>query len=251
MIYRQWTGLAVSGQNTAGITEICNNKVRGRYKATNCSTSAHCLLIRERANLNNASFVNFIIKCYYCVTERFIKSFCRSTLNYTNLQNRTERDCPFILRFIESTKFSLLHIKRNKQEYIYEEVAAPPCPSNTPKKPQSGNHSSSGSQICWSYSSALRVDPTSIEILHPCIETTTPLFPLKVNEVTSLSTTGWLRMFPISRNSVLSIILEKWKSCILPREINFSFNKQNISHFSYSSFINTRTVSSLPIRLYV
>lgn len=165
----------------------------------------------------NIRFVDFIVECNYRVTERIIESFCRSTLNNTESRRRTERDCPFIFCFIESTKFSLLHIKRNTQIYIYEEVAAPPCPSKTPKKPQSGNHSSSGSQICWSYFWVLRTTITSIEILHPCIETTTPLFPLKVNEVTSLSTTGWLRMFPISRKWLLPSFLEKWKSCNLPR----------------------------------
>lgn len=31
---------------------------------------------------------------------------------------------------------------------------------------------------------------TSMVILHPCIDTTTPLFPLNENDRTSLSTTG-------------------------------------------------------------
>ena len=147
------------------------------------------------------------------------------------------------------------------EKYIYEEVAAPPCPSKTPKNPQSGNHSSSGSQMCWSYFWALRPALTSIEILHPCIETTTPLFPLKVNEVTSLSTTGWLRILPISRKWVLPSFLEKWKSSLafpittlmnaLSVWIKVLINKQLILHFSYSSFINTRTVSLSPKRLYV
>lgn len=49
VIHRERAGMAVAGQNAAGIAEVCNNKMRRRHKAANCRAPAHCLKISENA----------------------------------------------------------------------------------------------------------------------------------------------------------------------------------------------------------
>lgn len=52
VIHGERAGMAVAGQNAAGIAEICNNKMSGRHKAANCRAAAHCLFRqRKRANI--------------------------------------------------------------------------------------------------------------------------------------------------------------------------------------------------------
>lgn len=61
VIHRERTGMAVAGQNAAGIAEICNNKMSRRHKAANCRAPAHCLVRqRERAN------VQYSLRGFHC-----------------------------------------------------------------------------------------------------------------------------------------------------------------------------------------